>query len=1082
MDDSTTDITTTTNAATADDSVNGGSNASNRNTTDKVFHSIRDRFIFKRNPNCTNIAATINNNQNRTKSSLDRRSRWHHNYNSNNNTNRSNHQHRKGFVFRGIYLFYFVIFFAVFGFAMASMILQSSIAGIVFSKGRWSEDRRRGSIRDDLRLGSTLKFVPLRRSLRLVKGDGLDRVRLQGHRVGIRPPRLAIILGNMKKDPHSLMLITVVKNLQKLGYVLKIYAVENGKSQPVWEQISGRISILRPEQYGGIDWSIFEGVIVDSLEAKEAISSLMQEPFCSIPVIWIIQEDTLANRLPVYEEMGWEDLVSHWRRAFKRANVVVFPDFTMPMLYSVLDAGNFFVIPGSPIDVWAAESYSKTHARHQLRTSNGFNEDDMVVLVVGSSFFYDELSLDYAVAMHTLGPLLVKYARRKDTEGLFKFVFLCGNSTDGDALQDVASRLGLLHGFVRHFSLNGDVNGVLLMADIVLYGSSQDEQGFPPLIIRAMTFGIPVIAPDIPIMKKYVIDGVHALLFKKYNPDSLMRAFSLLISDGKLSRFGKTVASSGRLLAKNMLASECTMGYARLLENAVSFPSDALLPGPTSPLQQSVWEWNLFWNEIVPETDDLLGMDGRNSSSRGSSVVYSLEEELTYHTDSTSVSKNGTEVLVPDLPTESDWDILREIDSLEEYERLETEELKERTDRSPGVWDEIYRNARKSEKLKFETNERDEGELERTGQPVCIYEIYNGPGAWPFLHHGSLYRGLSLSSKSRRSRSDDVDAVGRLPILNDTYYRDILCEIGGMFSVANVVDNIHQRPWIGFQSWRAAGRKVSLSFEAEKVLEEKIQRETEGDVMYFWACLDVDSGVTGSNNELTFWSMCDILNGGHCRTAFEAAFRHMYALPSDFEVLPPMPEDGGHWSALHCWVMPTPSFLEFIMFARMFVDSLDALHTNSTLDNVCLLSSSELEEKHCYCRILEILINVWAYHSARKMVYIDPRTGSSEEQHPIEQRKEIIWAKYFNLTLLKSMDEDLAEAADDGDHPRERWLWPLTGEVHWQGIYEREREERYRQKMDKKRKTKEKLYERLKSGYKQKPLGRRKILRVLKQR
>jgi hypothetical protein len=105
------------------------------------------------------------------------------------------------------------------------------------------------------------------------------------------------------------------------------------------------------------------------------------------------------------------------------------------------------------------------------------------------------------------------------------------------------------------------------------------------------------------------------------------------------------------------------------------------------------------------------------------------------------------------------------------------------------------------------------------------------------------------------------------------------------------------------------------------------------------------------------------------------------------------------------------------------------------------------------------------------MVYIDPHTGSVEEQHPVEQRKGIMWEKYFKLMVLKSMDEDLAEAADDGDHPRERWLWPLTGEVHWQGIYEREREERYRIKMDKKRKTREKLVERLKAGYKQKPLG-----------
>ena len=107
------------------------------------------------------------------------------------------------------------------------------------------------------------------------------------------------------------------------------------------------------------------------------------------------------------------------------------------MLYSVLDSGNFFVIPGSPLDVWAAESYMKTHSKILLRKNNGFSKDDLLVLIVGSSTLYNELSWDYAVAVHTMGPLLIKYARRKDTGGSFKFVFLCGNSTDGhnDLLQ-----------------------------------------------------------------------------------------------------------------------------------------------------------------------------------------------------------------------------------------------------------------------------------------------------------------------------------------------------------------------------------------------------------------------------------------------------------------------------------------------------------------------------------------------------------------------------------------------------------------------------------------------------------------------
>ncbi|KAJ6720187.1 GLYCOSYL TRANSFERASE FAMILY 1 PROTEIN [Salix viminalis] len=998
-------------------------NVGSEGVSDQNFHSIRDRFLFKRNPN-----PSTNSPPKSSKSPPDRLRRWHH------YTNKSNY--RKGgwfscIPFRGIYLLYFVIFFAVLAFVFASILLQSSITGmVVFSKG-WVDYRR--SIREGLKSGTTLRFVPGLRSRLLLEGHGLDHVREQANRVGLRPPRLAVILGNMKKDPQSLMLLSVMKNLQKLGYELKIYALGNGETRTMWEDIGGRISILRPKQYELIDWSIFEGVIVDSLEAKEVVSSLTQEPFQSIPLVWIIQEDTLANRLPVYQDMNLQHLVSHWRNTFNRANVVVFPDFALPMLYSVLDTGNFLVIPGSPVDVWAAESYSKTHDKHQLRVDHGFSEDDLVVLVVGSSFFYDELSWDYTVALHTLGPILAKYARSKDAEGSFKFVFLCGNSTDDDAFQEVVSHLGLHHSSVRHYGLNGDANSVLLVADIVLYGSSQDEQGFPPVFIRAMTLGIPVIAPDIPTMKKYVSDGAHGILLSKYNLEALTRAFSLLISNGKLSKYAETVAFSGRLLAKNMLASECITGYARLLENMLSFPSDTLLP------------WSCAWTRafFLPEKPVLF---------------IPFEKEWSKLFNSTIISENGTEILVPDIPTKSDWDVLMEIESFEEYERVVKEELEERMDKTRGLWDDIYRNARKSEKLKFEANERDEGELERTGQPVCIYEIYDGAGAWPLLHHGSLYRGLSLSTKARRSRSDDVDAVARLPLLNESYYKNMLCEIGGMFSIAIRVDGIHKRPWIGFQSWHAAGRKVSLSFKAEKVLEEKTQEENK-DVMYFWARLGIDGGVTGSNEELSFWSMCDVLNGGHCRTAFEDAFRQMYGLPSYLEALPPMPQDGGHWSALHSWVMPTPSFLEFIMFSRMFVDSLDALQSNSSQVNKCLLSLTVLEEKHCYCRIMEVLVNVWAYHSARKMVYIDPHTGSIEEQHPIKQRKGITWKKYFNLTVLKSMDEDLAEAADDGDHPRERWLWPLTGEVHWQGIYEREREERYRIKMDKKRKIKEKLVE-----------------------
>lgn len=62
----------------------------------------------------------------------------------------------------------------------------------------------------------------------------------------------------------------------------------------------------------------------------------MQAPFCSVPVVWIIQDDSLAKRLLHYNKMGWDQLISHWQIAFGRADVVVFHDFSLPVICLIL--------------------------------------------------------------------------------------------------------------------------------------------------------------------------------------------------------------------------------------------------------------------------------------------------------------------------------------------------------------------------------------------------------------------------------------------------------------------------------------------------------------------------------------------------------------------------------------------------------------------------------------------------------------------------------------------------------------------------------------------------------------------------
>lgn len=95
------------------------------------------------------------------------------------------------------------------------------------------------------------------------------------------------------------------------------------------------------------------------------------------------------------------------------------------MLYTLLDNGNFFVISGSPVDIWATSAYIASHSRNQLRGNYGFAENDRLILVIGSYFFYGDPPWDYRV-MHALAP---QVKRIKGLIGTIKFVFLCGNST-----------------------------------------------------------------------------------------------------------------------------------------------------------------------------------------------------------------------------------------------------------------------------------------------------------------------------------------------------------------------------------------------------------------------------------------------------------------------------------------------------------------------------------------------------------------------------------------------------------------------------------------------------------------------------
>ncbi|KAF6162107.1 hypothetical protein GIB67_008236 [Kingdonia uniflora] len=728
------------------------------------------------------------------------------------------------------------------------------------------------------------------------------------------------------------------------------------------------------------------------------------------------------------------------------------------MIYSTYDAGNYYVIPGSPNEAMEAENFMAFYTKDELRVNMGYESTEFVVAIVGSQFMYSGLWLEEAFVLQALLPILSEFP--SDNSSRLRVGILSENSTSNYkvAVEAIAVKLGYPRGTVEHIGFDGDVNLFLGTADLVIYGSFLEEQSFPSILIRAMCYGKPIIAPDLAVIKKYVDDRVNGFLFPKENIELLTQVLFQATSKGKLSPLARNIASIAKSPARNLMAMETIEGYSSLLENVLKFQSEVATPKAAAeiPLRlKEEWQWHLF--------EEILASKHANKTYQSNHYLEKVEELL----NNTNVESSGATSAIDEAFSYMDWEEEKHIEMLNARKRREDEELKDRSEQPRGSWEEVYRNAKRADRARNDLHERDDRELERTAQPLCIYEPYFGEGTWPFLHHNSLYRGIGLSTKGRRPRADDVDAPSRLSLLSNPYYRDILGEYGAFFAIANRIDRVHKNAWIGFQSWRtAAGQVVSLSKNSENALLEAIQERKHGDTLYFWVRMDKDP-----RNPLQqdFWSFCDTINAGNCRFAVSKALRRMYGIKQDLNSLPPMPIDGETWSVMHSWAMPTRSFVEFVMFSRMFVDALDAeMYDEHHQSGHCYLSLSK--DRHCYSRVLELLVNVWAYHSARRMVYVNPETGTMHEQHKLKNRRGQMWVRWFSYSTLKSMDEDLAEEADS-ENPVRRWLWPSTGEVFWQGIYERERNLRHRQKEKKKQQSKDKI-SRMRKRVRQKAIGK----------
>ncbi|XP_020398012.1 uncharacterized protein [Zea mays] len=721
-------------------------------------------------------------------------------------------------------------------------------------------------------------------------------------RLGARKPRLAMVFGDLYPSAMQLQMVSVASVLEAMGYEMKVFSLEDGPCGNIWRAIGVPVSIL-PEDTNlpiSVDWLDYDGILVNSIEARPVFSSLLHEPFKSIPVIWTVHEHSLAHRAKEYNASGMIQLINAWKDVFSRANVIVFPNYILPVMYAAFDSGNYFVIPGPPSEAF---SYHE-----DVRISLGLSPKDFLIAIVGTPFSYGDNLMEEALVLQAVSPLLRRYHSENSAQSELKVKIFTGNITEKHrmALESVALSVGFPRGAAEHVAAE-DKDILLRTADLVIYYSCLEEQLFPSVLVEAMSLEKLVIAPDLGIIRKHIDDGVNGLLFPRKNVGMLAQVLLQAVSNGKVSISGQKIASAGKAHAKNLMASETIEGYAVLLENVVKFPTDALHPLTVDEIPLALkkeWKWHLF--------EDVKHLHHMNTSLSSYKILKKLEQE--WHRNQMENSSLST-TKISDTFSAIAWEEQRANEVMDIKRKMEEDELKDRNDQPHGTWEEVYRNVKRVDRLKNELHERDDKELERTGQPLCIYEPFFGEGTWPFLHQSSLYRGVGLSSKGRRPGADDIDASSRLPLLNNVYYRDILGEFGAFFALANRIDRIHKNSWIGFQSWRGTARKANLSNNAEFAILEAVQSQKHGDSFYFWVRMDQDPR---NHTYKDFWSFCDAINAGNCRLAVLEAFQRMYGvhLDHDLDSLLHMPNDGDTWSVMQSWVLPTRSFLEFVMFSR----------------------------------------------------------------------------------------------------------------------------------------------------------------------
>eukprot|EP00271_Cylindrocystis_brebissonii_P020781 TRINITY_DN704_c0_g3_i1.p1 TRINITY_DN704_c0_g3~~TRINITY_DN704_c0_g3_i1.p1 ORF type:complete len:487 (-),score=50.62 TRINITY_DN704_c0_g3_i1:173-1633(-) len=294
-----------------------------------------------------------------------------------------------------------------------------------------------------------------------------------------------------------------------------------------------------------------------------------------------------------------------------------------------------------------------------------------------------------------------------------------------------------------------------------------------------------------------------------------------------------------------------------------------------------------------------------------------------------------------------------------------------------------------------------------------LYEAFSSAEDHKNLHTGPPFIGVAMTPGISRPATEDLDGPALLPALTD--YGNLLNNYGPVLIVATqvaVLQMDHATPWLGFQSLRLQALGKGLTDCGLKSLHSHLVPPEEAgktppppNGFYYWVTWRELVGTS------QLYEQCD-LSHGQCSSVFSLVFEQIFGAnetildgpPSELAVrptaLPPLPESIPGWCFESTFVLHISSFPSLLRLTRMFIVTLESIWDIHNYPDRCPMVG--IGDQPCFYVILDRLINVWVYHSGRKMLLVRA-FGTSLEALPVASRT--MWSHWFADEKIKEAYE-----------------------------------------------------------------------------